>query len=368
MGAIGRILLIVVVLVAIAAGVVFFVLPPTASRTETFTVERPAASVFARLASTPAGTEIAEGVTQNEVTSAENNVVQANVAYADGASGRAIYTVSPAENGASVQLKLERDLGANPLNRIGAITGAGVGPLADAAAAAITADLGTLPTATFEGLAYEVVEIAAQPFFYVQNCSPSDAEAVTSIISQAVNTIPSLMRQNRLEPVGPLMAVEPRVVDGQYCFQVGYPYRGRAPRAALTGTAGQSPGGTMLRMVYAGSEDNVIAEVYDRMDALLAAARLDDPGTTQDDWTTYEVYNDDPTQAGGSRNREIFYVTSGDISALTAIAPPHAPAEIAAPEAQPADAAAAPAAAPANGAAPAAPAAEAPAQPAPATP
>jgi hypothetical protein len=58
------------------------------------------------------------------------------------------------------------------------------------------------------------------------------------------------------------------------------------------------------------------------MDALLAAAHLDNPATRDDDWPTYEVYHDDPTQAGGSRNREVFYVTSGDISALTNILAP----------------------------------------------
>ena len=66
--------------------------------------------------------------------------------------------------------------------------------------------------------------------------------------------------------------------------------------------------------------------MYDPLDALLGAAHLDDPATREDDWATYEVYHDDATQAGGSRNREIYYVTQGDISALTRIAPPSAAA------------------------------------------
>ena len=82
-------------MVAVAAGAFIFFVPPVASRTETFTIERPAASVFARLASTPAGTQIAEGVTVSEVTRAENNVVEATVAYPEGATGRATYTVTP---------------------------------------------------------------------------------------------------------------------------------------------------------------------------------------------------------------------------------------------------------------------------------
>ena len=56
MGAVGRTLGIVVVLLLVAAGAAYFLVPPVASRTETFTVERPVESVFARLSSAPAGT------------------------------------------------------------------------------------------------------------------------------------------------------------------------------------------------------------------------------------------------------------------------------------------------------------------------
>ncbi len=357
MGAAGRIILIVVVLVLVAAGAGYFLIPPVASRTQTLDIARPAPTVFARLSSTPAGATIAEGVTLAEITSAENNVVQGNVTYADGATGRVTYTVSPAGEGSQVQVKLEQDLGPNPMNRIQAITGGPVGPLLEAAAANATTDLNALPNATFAGLQYSVVQVTAQPFFYVENCSDTDPESVTSIISQAVAAIPPVMRTNRLTVNGDLMAVEPRVVSNQYCYQVGYPYRGATPRALLIGKVGQTPNGTALRVVYTGSEENVIRDVYDPMDALLGAAHLDNPATREDDWVTYEVYHDDPTQAGGSHNREIFYVTEGDISALTRIAPPQAtPA--------PVPANAAPAATDSTTPAPATPA---PATPAPAT-
>lgn len=358
MGGFLRTLLIIVVLLAIAAGVAYFVLPPVASRTESFTVERPAETVFARLASTPAGSQIAEGVTLSEVVSAENNIVVANVAFADGATGQATYTVSAEGEGAEVQLKLDRNLGANPLDRIGVVTGAGVGPVAEAAAAAVSADLATLPDATFSGLAYEVVTLEARPFFYIQNCAPTDAEAVEDVVAQSLLALRPIMARHRLQEAGRPIAVEPRVEANQYCYQIGLPYTGTPPRVLAVGTAGQTPGGQALRMVYTGTEANVIAEVYDRMDALLAAAHLDDPTTQEDDWTTFELYNDDPTQTGGSRNREIFYVVNGDITRLTAIAPPSAPAAPAV-EAAPAADAAAPADA-AAGAPPAA-AADAPA-------
>lgn len=360
MGGIVRIILIVLGVVVVAAGATYFLVPPVASRTEALTIERPAGTVFARLSSTPAGSTIAEGVTLAQITSAENNVVRGDVSYADGATGHVIYTVTPEGEGARVQVKLEEDLGPNPLNRIQALTGGDVGPLVTAAAAAVSADLTALPNATFDGLAYSVEQAEAKPFFYVENCSNSDAESVVSIITQAVGAIPPVMRANALQVDGELMAVEPRVVSGQYCYQVGYPYRGRQPRALLIGKTGQTPAGTLLHMHYTGTEDNVLAEVYDRMDALLAAAHLDDPATTDDDWATFEVYHDDPTQEGGSRNRDIYYVAQGDIAALERISPPTAAA--------PAPAEVAPAATPAEASAPAETPAPADAAPAPATP
>lgn len=354
MGGVVRIVLIVLGLLVAGSAAAYFVVPPVASRTETLTIERPAETVFARLSSTPAGATIAEGVTLAEITSAADNVVTGAVNYADGATGRVTYTVTPQGEGTQVQMKLEQDLGPNPLDRVQALTGGEVGPIVEAAAASLSTDLNALPNASFTGLAYTIEEVAAKPFFYVENCSGSDAESVTSIVTQAVGAIPPVMRANSLTVDGPLMAVEPRVVQGQYCYQIGYPYRGRQPRALLIGKVGQTPAGTVLRMTYTGTEENVLAEVYNRMDALLAAAHLDNPATTEDDWTTYEVYNDDPTQAGGSRDRVIYYVAQGDLSALTRIAPPAA--------------AAAPAAAPAEATATPAPAAETPATPAPAAP
>ena len=344
MGGVVRTVLIVFGLLVAGSAAAYFLTPPVASRTETLTIERPAETVFARLSSTPAGATIAEGVTLAEITSAADNVVQGTVNYADGGAGRVTYTVAEEGEGSRVQLKLERNLGPNPLERVQALTGGEVGPIVEAAAASLTTDLNALPNATFSGLAYTIEEVPAQPFFYVENCTQSDAASITAIIADAVAGIPPIMRQRNLQPAGSLMAVEPRVVQGQYCFQVGYPFRGRAPASVLFGKTGQTPGGTVLRMSYTGTEEDVLAQVYDRMDALLAAAHLDNPATTEDDWTTYEVYNDDPMQAGGSRNRDIYYVTQGDIAALTRIAPATTPA------AAPAEAPAAPAATPAEAA------------------
>jgi len=353
---VGRIIIIVLVLVLAGAGAGYFLVPPVAARSQTVEIERPAATVLARLASTPAGTVITEGVTVSGEASAEGDTVSAPVTYADGAEGRIVYTVTPAGEGARVQVKLEQRLGSSPMDRLAIITGGEVAPLIAAAATSVSTDLSALPNATFDGLVYVVEQVEARPFFYVENCSDTSAESITSIITQATAAIPAVMRTNNLQTAGQLMAVEPRVVSNQYCYQVGYPYSGRTPRALLIGRTGQTPAGQVLRVNYTGSEADVVPQVYDRLDALLGAAHLDNPATREDDWITYEVYHDDPTQPGGSRNRDIYYVVPAgvDISRVTALHPPVQ----ALPTATPAEAPAAPA-----GEQPAQPSAPAPATP-----
>jgi hypothetical protein len=197
MGAVGRTLIIIVVLVLGVGAAGYFLGPQTASRSQTLTIERPAQTVLARLASTPVGAAVTEGVTIAEAASVEGDTVSAPVAFADGGTGRVTYTVTPEGEGSRVQVKLEQDLGANPLDRIQVITGGKVGPLIATAASSVETDLNALPNATFEGLQYSVVQVEARPFFYVENCSDSDPESITSIIAQAVVAIPPVMRQNR---------------------------------------------------------------------------------------------------------------------------------------------------------------------------
>lgn len=345
MGAVGRILIILLVLVLVAAGAGYFLVPPVAARSQTVEIARPAQTVLARLASTPSGTVITEGVTVTGEATVQGDTVALPVSYAEG-EGRVVYTVTPAGEGARVQVKLEQNLGPNPMERFAVLTGGDVAPLIAAAAQSVSTDLSALPNATFEGLVYVVEEVQARPFFYVENCSDTSAESITSIITQATAAIPAVMRSNNLQTAGELMAVEPQVVSNQYCYQVGYPYSGRQPRALLIGKTGQTPAGQVLRVNYTGTEADVVPQVYDRLDALLGAVHLDNPATREDDWITYEVYHDDPTQAGGSRNRDIYYVVPAgvDISRLTAL---HAPAQ-ALPAPAPAQPAEAPAAAPAG--------------------
>jgi hypothetical protein len=307
-----RTLLIVVAIIIVGGVAGYFVLPAKASRAESFTVPRPPDSVFARIASTPPGAAIAAGVTQTAITSAENNVVVAEVAFADGSTGTATYTIRPDGDGSRVELKIEQPLGANPLDRLQAITGGEVGPLVEAAATAVTTDLNSLPAASFSGLAYEVTEVTARPFLYNQNCSPQDASEIKEAVAQSLVVLRPLLTRFNLTQDGPPVAVETSWENNQYCFQIGYAFTGTPPRIYAGGTVGQTPAGTAIRVHYTGPEENVLP-TYDQMEALIAAARL-----TQG--KSFEIYYDDPTQSG-SVNRDIFYLVTGDTSQLARVAP-----------------------------------------------
>jgi hypothetical protein len=312
----------VALLVVAVSATAYFVSPSMARSAETIEVARPAPTVLARLASTPTGTSIAEGVVITAIRSADGGIVRGDLAYADGAVGQVIYTVRETVEGALVNVRIEQHVGSDPVSRL--LRQGDVVALTSVVANTTSADLNTLPNASFDTLAYTIEDLRARPFFYVEICSDTTADSVLSIVTQAMAVIPPVMRSNNLQVTGELMAVEPAIVSNQYCYQVGYPYAGGRPRALLIGKTGETPGGRALRVRYTGTEADIIAEVYDRMDALLGAAYLDNPATRDDDWITYEVFYDDPTQPGGSRNRDIYYVVPAgvDISRVTSIARP----------------------------------------------
>ncbi len=348
MGGIVRILLIVVAVVAVAAGVAFFALPSHASKTQSVEIARPAASVIARLSTIPPGSRVAEGVTQT-VTGANGNVVSADLAFPEGQTGHATYTVSAHGDAAStVVVKIESPLGANPLDRLQGLTGAAAEPYLEAAVANVTTDLNALPQASFTGLVYDIVQVEAHPFLFVESTVPQDAAAIKEAVAQSLVLVNPIMQRYGLQPNGHPIAVETAWENGQYSFQAGLPFTGTPPRVLVGVRAGQTPSGTAIRVRYTGPEDNVIP-TYDQMEALIAAARLEQG-------RSFEIYLDDPTVQGGSVNREIYYLVNGDVARLQQLAPSAtAPATM---QAAPATAATAvtPEAAPASAAAPASPA------------
>ena len=323
MKGIGRILIIVLVVLAVAYGGSLLALPSTASKTQGFDVTHSPASVFTHLASAPANTPIGQGIVQTSVQSAANNVVVAGVKYPDGVGGKVTYTVRPTADGAHVDVKLERDLGFNPLDRIQGMNGAPVAAPAAIAFPAIGSDL-TNPAiegTSYDGLAYEIINVPARPFLFNANCSPIDPKEIKEAVAQSLAVLEPLMTRYHLTQDGAPIAVETAwdtpEHPHQYCFEIGYAFTGTPPHIYAGGQVGQTPTGQAMRVHFTGAEENVLP-TYDKMELAIWSAHLQHG-------RSFEVYYDDAEQNGGSVNRDIYYLIPGDASALTHYVPSAGP-------------------------------------------
>ncbi|HWA21333.1 MAG TPA: GyrI-like domain-containing protein [Caulobacterales bacterium] len=328
MKALGKILgtLIVIAIVVIGAG--FFLLPKSASQSQTVSIAKPAANVYALLASTPAGEKVGEGITQTVRTATPPDTVVFDLDYGGGVKGEATYkVVSKGEAASDVVVKVVKPVGDAPMDRIGALTGAPAAPVLVAAVQTLKADSGNLTDKTFAGLEYELVDLDAQPLIYAQGTSSLDAAEIKKYVALALKIVDQNVSAKGLRTVGRPLAVEDEwdEKEGTYKFYAGYRLSGATPKGSAGVGFGKSPGGTAIKVLYKGDEAQVLP-TYDKMEALIAAARLVRH-------KSFEVYNDDPEQVGGSADREIYYLVEGDVSQLAKILPPKAPLTVNVPEA-----------------------------------
>ncbi|MBU6372743.1 MAG: GyrI-like domain-containing protein [Alphaproteobacteria bacterium] len=348
-----QILIAVVAIVVVALGVGYFVLPKEAKVERSVQIPRPVTSVYAMLASTPAGSPFAAG-TQTVTAEGADKPVKAVIALDEKTSIDATYTLAKSGDGVKVTLAAVTPLGSSPIARIqGALGGGATGKVLETGLQALATAAEKLPAADFGALKFEVVDVAAKPFLYLDAETPNDATSIKEGVSQATKIIQTMISANGLKPDGSPIAVETKWDDAakKYAFLAGQPYTGPAPKLLIGVKSGQTPSGTAVKVLYEGPEDQVLP-IYDQIEAAIAASRGEKAGPS------FEVYLDDPTQAGGSVKRHIYQIVKGDLTTLRALSSPGATMTPAAP--------AAPAAAPAEPA-PAAPAAPAPAAPAPAT-
>jgi len=336
MQGIGRILIILVVVIAAGFGISLLVLPSTAAKSQGFDVAMAPQSVIARLSTAAPNTVVGAGVTQSGRPTVANNVVTAPIAFADGGTGKATYTVTPKNGGAHVDARIERDLGFNPITRFQGMNGAPVETAAAVFFPAVSNDL-THPTnggrdidgTTSQGLSYEVVNVAAQQFAFNEYCAPQQPSEIKEAVRQSLVAVRAFMGSHSLAASGPPVAVETgwNEQTHQYCFQIGVPFTGAPPRNIYVAgvKVGPTPAGQAMRVHYNGTEENVIP-VYDQMENAMWSAHM----TIVKSW---EVYYDDPLQPAGSQNRDIYYLFTGDAATLQRVAPPAGAAPAAVPTA-----------------------------------
>jgi hypothetical protein len=318
-----NIVIILLVLLGVAYGGTLVAIP-SAAKSQGFDSPLSPASVYGRFSSLPPNSTLGAGVTVTRVTSAANNVVTADVAYADGGKGKATFTVSPHADGSHVDVKLERDLGLNPIDHIQGMNGAPVAPAAAVFFPAVTTDVthptdndGPIDSSSWHGLSYEVTQVQPQQFLYNEYCSPQEATEIKEAVRQSLEFVGIFIQRNHLQQAGNPIAVETgwNPSTHQYCFQIGVPFTGTPPAHIYAGgiKIGQSPSGQAMRVHYAGDEAQILP-TYNQMELAMWAAHI------QAD-KSFEVYYDDPTTDAGSQNRDIYYVFQGDAAALQRIAP-----------------------------------------------
>jgi hypothetical protein len=319
MKALGRVLGLLILLAVVVAGAGFFLLPKVATKLDTVSVEKPAATVYALLASTPtAGESIGEGATQTLKSATPPDTVVFDVAYADGSKGTATYKVTAdGDKKAKVDVTIQKPLGEDISARISALTGAPVQPIMDSAKKELLADTAKLNGEPFTDLAYEIVQVPAQAFIFTVGSAPQNASEIKEAVGQALGIVDFMVKRTGARIDGAPIAVETAWKDNRYDFTAGWRVQGTPPKIYAGGVqVGQSPAGPAIKVSYKGDEDNVLP-TYDKMEALVGAARLNLG-------KSFEVYKDDPTKPGGSVDREIYYLIEGDTSQLAKILPPTA--------------------------------------------
>lgn len=356
MKALGQILLLLVILVAVAFGAGYFLLPKEATISKTAEIKRPAATLYTYLAAMPKDT--AFGDAKATVTETKPpTMVGLALAQADGSAPlKATFEISGTADGAKLTLVSKRPLGANPIARLQGIMGGGAaGAQLDAGLKSVVEGANALPATDFSTLKFEIVDLTARPYLYVDASTPNDPTSIKNGLMQAMTIVRAALTANGLKEEGKPIAIETQWDEKNkvYAFQAGQPFSGPRPAFLVGVKQGTTPAGTAVKVLYRGPEESVIP-VYDQVEALIAAARLEKAGFT------FESYLDDPAAPQGSVERQIFHMVKGDLTLLRALQSPGAatppPVVMPAPTALPAAADPAATAVPAPVPAPAAPA------------
>jgi hypothetical protein len=311
-----------VALVGAGGGALYVATPSKVEKEITFTVDRPLATVYAMLASAPGETAVVDGVTQTMTAVKLRETVESDVTFLTNKRADVTYTLAPAEKATSVTLHVRHDLGLNPAERVSKERGDQVNTIMTSLQSWVLAEAAKTKTTDFSDLSYEIVTRTAQPYLYLEGSTTKGAGQITDGARQATAILKTVFASNNLALTNPI-AVETAWTGDTYGFNFGMPYSGQRPAVLIGVKAGETPAGTAIKVHYTGSEDTIVANVYDKVDALIAATRLTEG-------TNFEVYLDDPTVPGGSRNREVYYIVTGDTEKVTTYAPP-APRSAAAP-------------------------------------
>ena len=301
----------VIAVVATAWGLWLATLPAKAERSASFRIERPVATVYALLASTPESLPIGEGISQTVTALDLRKTVEASIAF-NGKLAKATYALTPADGATDITVAVSQNLGFNPIERSQGMSGAQLDPVVATIAAWTDNEAGKVPDVDFADLIYEVATVPARPFLYLEGSTTRGEGQIAEGARQATNILTTVFTYNNLAPSNPI-AVETAWTGDTYSFNFGFPYVGQRPAILIGVKAGETPSGAAIKVHYTGAEATIAPAVYDKIDALIAATRLAEI-------THFEEFLDDPSQPGGSRNRFVYVIVTGNTE-LSHIAP-----------------------------------------------
>lgn len=310
-----------VALVGAGVGTSYVVLPSKVTREQTITIDRPVSTVFAMLASAPEQGTVAEGLTQTVTALDLRKTVESSVMFGQ-KNAKVVYALTPSAAATTVKITVTQDLGFNPVNRAQNMSGAELDPVISAIATWATSEANQTKTADFSDLVYEVVNLPARPFLYLEGSTTKGQGQIVDGARQATAILRTVFASNNLQLSNPI-AIETAWTGDTYGFNFGIPYSGQRPAVLIGVKAGETPSGTAIKVNYVGSEADIVPGVYDKIDALVVATRL---VADVDKVQNFEEFLDDPTQPGGSKNRIVYYIVTGNTENLARIAPSATPA------------------------------------------
>ena len=150
------------------------------------------------------------------------------------------------------------------------------------------------------------VELAEQPYLYVDGSAPSDPAAIAQAMGAAFGKVMAFLGAHGIAPAGQPLSVYYTYDPEEMDFRAGLP----VARDALKQAAGEvhadvTPAGRMLHATHVGP----YATLLHTYDAMMAHAEREGLALSAPAW---ESYVDDPAQVPESRLRTEIYMVVDD--------------------------------------------------------
>ena len=149
---------------------------------------------------------------------------------------------------------------------------------------------------------FETVTAQPTPMLFVTRTTPVDARSIGNAMEEAFQTLGSFVGRNRVEVIGPPIAVYRDHTTRSMTMDVGMPVAAGGLNVVSGDIkAGNTPGGAALKAVHVGPYDR-LRDTYSLIDAELKRRGSPMPAMS------WEVYLDDPMTTPAADLRTEIYL------------------------------------------------------------